>query len=102
MKVSCDCHLVLVVELRGRAEVRIPVSYAPRQVFTRRPFDGSLVTRSTAMSVKDPVCGMEIEKEQAAGRLEHDGKAYYFCSDACKEKFAENPEDYAGDAGVEE
>ena len=47
------------------------------------------------MSVKDPVCGMEIEPEDAVARIKHEGRDYYFCSESCEEEFRENPEDYA-------
>lgn len=53
------------------------------------------------MKVKDPVCGMEIESEKAAGRIEHDGTMYYFCSSGCRKRFSENPGQYAK-AGAEE
>lgn len=46
------------------------------------------------MKVKDPVCGMEIESEDAVAKLEHEGRTYYFCSESCAEEFQENPEDY--------
>jgi YHS domain-containing protein len=46
------------------------------------------------MKVKDPVCGMKIEKEEAE-RVEYMGKEYYFCSHECAEKFKDNPEQYA-------
>lgn len=46
--------------------------------------------------VKDPVCGMEIELEQAAATATHDGKTYHFCSAMCKTKFSMNPARYAG------
>lgn len=45
--------------------------------------------------VKDPVCGMIIEQQDAVGTSEYDGKRYYFCSEDCKQEFDENPEDYA-------
>jgi len=32
--------------------------------------------------VKDPVCGMVIEPASAAGKAEHAGETYYFCSPA--------------------
>ena len=35
-----------------------------------------------AMEV-DPVCGMRIDSEEAAGTIEHGGKTYYFCSQTC-------------------
>ena len=41
--------------------------------------------------VKDPVCGMTIEAENAAGTSEYNGETYYFCSPACKGKFDANP-----------
>ena len=44
--------------------------------------------------VKDPVCGMEIEKGAAKGPVEHMGKAFYFCSEGCKEKFEKEPMKY--------
>lgn len=47
------------------------------------------------MSVKDPVCAMVIEEEDAVGTSEYQDKTYYFCSNDCKEEFDENPADYA-------
>ncbi len=43
---------------------------------------------------RDLVCGMEIEKEQAAGVSSYKGKEYYFCSKNCKQKFEQDPENY--------
>lgn len=45
---------------------------------------------------RDPICGMQIDEENAAGKSEHGGRTYYFCSAGCKTKFDENPEQYAG------
>ncbi len=39
----------------------------------------------------DPVCGMQIEKADAAGQSDFEGRTYYFCSSACKEQFDANP-----------
>ncbi len=47
---------------------------------------------------KDPVCGMEINPEQAAGTSEYQGQTYYFCSPGCKRTFDENPQQYATQA----
>jgi P-type Cu+ transporter len=44
----------------------------------------------------DPVCGMSITPEDAAGHVEHAGQTYYFCSQSCLERFRENPESFAG------
>ncbi len=40
----------------------------------------------------DPVCGMTVNPEKAAGSFEHHGKTYYFCSEHCLHKFRANPE----------
>ncbi|RJQ55944.1 MAG: ATP-binding cassette domain-containing protein [Actinobacteria bacterium] len=37
----------------------------------------------------DPVCGMAVERDKAAATVEHEGKAYYFCSKGCAREFAE-------------
>jgi Cu+-exporting ATPase len=42
----------------------------------------------------DPVCGMEVEPESAAGSSEYRGVTYYFCSPGCLEDFREDPEAY--------
>ena len=47
---------------------------------------------------KDPVCGMNVAPEKAAGTLQHDGKTYLFCSRGCLEKFQSAPTRYLGGA----
>ena len=42
--------------------------------------------------MRDPVCGMEVDSEKAAGRREHEGEIYYFCSQKCLEKFTTDPD----------
>lgn len=42
----------------------------------------------------DPVCGMQVDEKNAAGRSEHQGQTYYFCSQGCKTKFDQNPQQY--------
>jgi YHS domain-containing protein len=43
-------------------------------------------------TAKDPVCGMDVEQDQAAGQSEYQGNTYHFCSNECKEQFDQNPE----------
>jgi len=43
---------------------------------------------------KDPVCGMDVDPQTAAGKSEYKGQAYYFCSPGCKASFDKNPEKY--------
>ena len=51
-------------------------------------------------TVKDIVCGMDIEQEKAAGQSRYDGQDYYFCSLNCKIKFDTNPESFVHGAAV--
>ena len=43
---------------------------------------------------KDPVCGMSVDPEHAAGSYEYNGTTYYFCSTHCLHRFQENPEQF--------
>jgi Cu2+-exporting ATPase len=46
-------------------------------------------------TVRDPVCGMELEPEMAYSEIEYAGKTVYFCSKKCEAEFEKNPEKYA-------
>lgn len=48
----------------------------------------------TGDTAEDPVCGMEVEIEKAAAKIEGSKDTIYFCSEACKEKFLASPCDY--------
>ena len=48
------------------------------------------------MKVIDPVCKMEIDSNQAAGKAVFEGKTFYFCAPGCKTAFEDEPEKYAG------
>ena len=53
-------------------------------------------------TAEDPVCGMQVDEKRAAaaGRtLEHDGRTFYFCADACKKRFDADPAKYVADGG---
>src|SRR6266849_4987424 len=45
-------------------------------------------------AVRDPVCGMTVGT--ASHRHHHQGHTYYFCSAACRTKFAADPQRYLG------
>ena len=42
----------------------------------------------------DPVCGMTVNPETAAGSSEYKGQTYYFCSSHCLSKFRQQPESF--------
>lgn len=53
----------------------------------------SRAAQTSASSLKDPVCGMDV-KESSAFRFELDGNEYLFCSSNCLEKFRNSPNGY--------
>src|SRR5579864_909859 len=64
----------------------------------------SLPILSGPPKAKDPVCGMSVDPSKAAGRVEHDGRIYYFCSKRCAERFTQDPQKFLaapGTAGME-
>ena len=48
------------------------------------------------MNAKDPVCGMEVNADQAAGKSEYLGETYYFCCNGCKQQFDQKPQRFVG------
>jgi Cu+-exporting ATPase len=48
----------------------------------------------TMTTMKDPVCGMDIDPNNAAATEEYQGKTYHFCSAACQDKFKTEPQKY--------
>jgi Cu+-exporting ATPase len=43
------------------------------------------------VTVLDPVCGMTISPDKAAGHIVHGGDTFYFCNQRCLDRFKENP-----------
>lgn len=43
---------------------------------------------------KDPVCGMKVDENNAKAQTTYHGKKYSFCSDECRQKFEQSPEQY--------
>src|SRR5215813_13778556 len=48
----------------------------------------------SATAVRDPVCGMEVDPHATAHRATYDGRAHYFCSSGCRDKFLAAPSTY--------
>jgi Cu+-exporting ATPase len=58
--------------------------------------DRELTRKEEAMAtVKDPVCGMDIDPATAATSAEYEGQTFYFCSQGCHDSFLAEPEKYA-------
>jgi xanthine dehydrogenase accessory factor len=45
--------------------------------------------------VKDPICGMTVDKSKAKYKSDFHGKTFYFCCADCKQTFEQAPERYA-------
>jgi Cu+-exporting ATPase len=45
-------------------------------------------------TVKDVVCGMNVDPATTKYKTDHEGKTYYFCSEACLKKFTAEPAKY--------
>jgi adenylate cyclase len=76
-------------ESRGRQALKNVAE--PVEVFAAVPMGGS----TEGPLPVDPVCRMVVDPDRAAGRLIHDGEAYFFCSLACAGTFAQQPERYS-------
>ncbi|WP_216640886.1 YHS domain-containing protein [Thermus scotoductus] len=47
-----------------------------------------------AQVVRDPVCGMMVDPQKAAGKSVYRDQTYYFCSIGCQKAFDADPERY--------
>nr|MDQ3829026.1 YHS domain-containing protein [Candidatus Tectomicrobia bacterium] len=56
----------------------------------------ALQENATHTDTIDPVCGMTVDPEHAAGTSEYHGRRYFFCSTSCLERFQAEPERFTG------
>jgi protein SCO1/2 len=69
---------------------------------TNQPGGHGFITRASTQAdapellvVVDPVCKMQVSSDPSAPHVTYHGKAYFFCSQHCKDQFLKQPEDYA-------
>src|SRR4051812_8965064 len=60
---------------------------------------GPLDATVTEDPMRDPVCGMQVEADSAAGHTVHAGTTYYFCSSHCADRFESDPDRYVETTG---
>lgn len=58
-------------------------------------FDLADPSREKSATETDPVCQMQVDPQQAPGRLLHAYRIWYFCSLRCARAFAARPDTYA-------
>lgn len=54
--------------------------------------------RASPQGDVDPVCGMRVDPAKGKSSV-FGGRAYYFCSASCREKFEANPQAFAEKSG---
>ena len=52
------------------------------------------MTDLPGQTVKDPVCGMNVDTKSASDQFEYEGRTFYFCSQHCLQKFVADPGKY--------
>jgi Cu+-exporting ATPase len=75
----------------------IAAASTAKQGVTKAPVKGK--RKEVKKMAIDPVCGMEVDEGQAAAQYEYKGKTYYFCAVGCKDKFAQDPEQFVKEEG---
>jgi YHS domain-containing protein len=51
-------------------------------------------TKPMAEHSIDPVCGMKVDPNKSDIMTTYEGQEYYFCAEACRREFEDNPERY--------
>jgi P-type Cu+ transporter len=69
---------------------------------TPEPPNTGLPILASAPRIKDPVCGMMVDPQKAAGKVAHAGKTYYFCSKGCAQKFEKDADKFLAAPGAAE
>ncbi len=56
---------------------------------------------ATALTEKDPVCGMDVDPHATPHTAAHQGRSHHFCSAGCRSKFVADPARYLASATTE-
>src|SRR5271154_133142 len=56
------------------------------------------IVQKSALAL-DPVCGMRVDPERAAGQSSYKAETYFFCSTGCAAKFKADPEKFLSPSG---
>jgi P-type Cu+ transporter len=79
---------------------KYPVAKAARPGAAAIPSPSVLPILATPLKEKDPVCGMLVDAQRPAGKVEHGGNTYLFCSARCAERFQKEPETFLASPGT--
>ena len=78
--------------LLSAAQVQSLVGYVSS--LSAQPSSKTSSSPDAAPAQTDPVCGMSVRITQQTPSVEHQGKAYHFCSAACAQRFSADPRKY--------
>lgn len=56
--------------------------------------DQVIARRPASQGTVDPVCGMGVDPAKAAGKIDYQGRTYFFCNPGCLEAFIREPQRY--------
>jgi YHS domain-containing protein/positive regulator of sigma E activity len=56
--------------------------------------DQVIALKPATVGTVDPVCGMQVDPARAAGKIDYEGKTYFFCNASCLEAFIREPSRY--------
>jgi YHS domain-containing protein len=60
---------------------------------------GTIKEKDNMAMQTDPICGMQVDDQKTTSKSQFQGTNYFFCSDECKRKFDQQPQQYANKAG---
>ncbi|MCS6293720.1 MAG: heavy metal translocating P-type ATPase [Nitrospira sp.] len=79
---------------KALSKASVPLITIPLSPTARKPLPMMIPAAPAAAGALDPVCGMTVQPETAAGSHVHEGKTYYFCATGCLTKFKNDPAYY--------
>ncbi|SPP63711.1 Copper-transporting P-type ATPase [Nitrospira lenta] len=80
--------------VKALSKASAPLITTPISPTARKPLPMMMPAAPAAGGALDPVCGMTVQPETAAGSHVHAGKTYYFCATGCLTKFKDDPAYY--------
>ena len=63
-------------------------------LFSRNPALSLAEPIDVSSSVRDLVCGMDVDSSNPPFLTHHNGRTYYFCSQSCRSEFERDPSQF--------